>query len=167
MALVLTADRRSDGAFGFRMFSESSSMKLVLYREVERGSGVLDRVHVDEGVWIAHSTDRDGMVHRLTWYDRIPAPFWVFDREMHASYGAATQLSRLQGALDDVASHVPNDAETRRFVLEVSVRRNGHEPVVHRLVSRDRMTAPPASPASLVGLVPSIQPGPDVADGGP
>ncbi len=136
MALVLTADRRSDGAFGFRMFSESSSLKLVLYREVEREGGGLTRVHVDDGVWMARS--EDGTVHRLTWYDRVPAPFWAFDREMHASYGAATQLSRLRGALDDVASHVPNDAETRRFVLEVTVRRNGREPVVHRLVSQER-----------------------------
>lgn len=117
------------------MFSESSSMKLVLYREVDGESGP-KRVHVDGGIWMAASSD--GRIHRLTWYDRVPAPFWVFDQEMNASYGAATQLSRLQGALDDVASHVPNDAETRRFTLDVTMRRNGREPVVHRLVSRDR-----------------------------
>ncbi len=148
MALVLTASRRVDGAFGFRMFSESSTMKLVLSRELEQG-----RVHVDDGVWTAHAAD--GTVHRLTWYDRVPTPYWIFDREMHASYGAAAQLARLQGALDDVAAHVPNDAETKRFVLDVTVRRNGREPVVHRLLSRERSlparhALPPtsASPAS-------------------
>jgi hypothetical protein len=132
VALVVTADRRIDGAFGFRMFAESSSIKLVLYRELDSGK----RVHVDAGVWTARSVD--GTVHRLTWYDRVPMPYWIFDQEMHASYGARTQLWRLQGALDDVAIHIPNDAETRRFVLDVTVRRNGREPVVHQLTSRER-----------------------------
>jgi hypothetical protein len=132
VALVVTADRRIDGAFGFRMFAESSSIKLVLYRELDSGK----RVHVDGGVWTARSVD--GTIHRLTWYDRVPMPYWIFDQDMHASYGAGTQLWRLQGALDDVATHIPNDAETRRFVLDVTVKKNGHEPVVHQLTSRER-----------------------------
>jgi len=136
LGLIATADRREGGSFGFRMFSESSSMKLVLYREV-RGA----KLHVEGGTWNARSSD--GTVHRINWYDRVPAPYWVFDQEMHASYGAATQLARLQRAIDDVASHIPNDDETSRLVLEVSVRRNGREPVVHALSSRAREIAPP------------------------
>jgi hypothetical protein len=132
-ALILTAGRRADGAFGFRMFSESSTIKLALYRETDAG-----RVHVDGGVWTAHGGD--GATHRLTWYERVRSPFWVFDQEMHASYGAAAQLVRLQAAIDDVTSHMnpSEDNETRRLVLDVSVRRNGHEAYVRELVSRER-----------------------------
>jgi hypothetical protein len=137
VVLVLTADRRVDGAFGFRMFPESSTLKIALFREVDGPPGQgRQRIHVDAGVWNARSAD--GISHRLTWYDRVPTPYWIFDQEMPASYGARTQLARLAGALDDVASHVPNDAETHRFILEVIVRRNGREPVQHQLVSRER-----------------------------
>jgi hypothetical protein len=145
LILVVTAARRSDGAFGFRMFSESSSIKLTLYREVDAPDGQRARIHVDGGVWSAPA--RDGTNRRHTWYDRVPMPFWVFDQEMHASYGAATQLSRLQGALDDVASHlaVKDDLVTRRFVLDVMVRRNGREPVLHQLTSPERPLPEPAA----------------------
>lgn len=138
-ALVITANRRVDGAFGFRMFSESSTIKLALYREIGGPGGVRSRVRVEDGVWKARGGD--GANHRLTWYDRVPTPYWIFDQEMHASYGAATQLARLSAALDDLAGHVPaaEDVETRRFILDVTVRRNGREPVVHELTSRERV----------------------------
>jgi hypothetical protein len=136
MLLIVTADRRADGAFGFRMFSESSTIKVALYREVLEPSGQRTRAHVDGGVWKAIGPD--GVVRRLTWYDRVPSPFWEFDQEAHASYSAQTQLARLQAALDDVAAHMPNDAETLRFVLHVTVKRNGREAVAHELVSRER-----------------------------
>ncbi|MBX3230260.1 MAG: hypothetical protein KIT84_04000 [Labilithrix sp.] len=131
LTLIVTAGRRPDGAFGFRMFSESSVMTLVLYREVDG-----KRVHVADGVWGAKSID--GRVHRFSWFDRVPRG-WVFDREMPASYGATAQLVRLQAALDDVAAHVPDDAETTRFLLDVTMRRNGREAVVHHLTSRERI----------------------------
>jgi hypothetical protein len=136
LVLILTADRRPDGAFGFRMFPDSSSIKVVLYREVEGEQGERRHVHVEDGVWSA--PDAGGMVRRFSWYERVRSPYWAFDREMHASYGAATQLARLQSALDDVAAHIPDDAETRRLVLEVTVRRNGREPVLHRITSAER-----------------------------
>lgn len=137
VGLILTAGRRADGAFGFRMFPESSSMKVVLYRELANGQ----RVHAEQGVWTAHSSN--GVNHRLTWYDRVPIPYWVFDQEMAASYGAAAQLVRLQAALDDVATHMPDDAETKRFFLDVTMRRNGREAVTHHLESRERPEARP------------------------
>ena len=136
IVLILTADRRPDGAFGFRMFPESSSIKVVLYREVDGEDGQRTKVHVDDGVWSAR--DSGGMSRRFSWYERVRTPYWAFDRETHASYGAATQLTRLQSAVDDVAAHIPDDAETRRLVLEVTVRRNGREPVVHRITSSER-----------------------------
>lgn len=135
--LVLTADRRPDGAFGFRMFAESSSIRVALYREVDGPGGVRRRVHVDDGTWSAR--DATGGMRRFVWTDRVKRPqLAVFDREIHASYGAATQLERWRGALDDVASHVPDDAETRRLLLDVTVRRNGREPYVVHLASRER-----------------------------
>lgn len=137
IALIFTAGRRYDNAFGFRMFPESSAMTLVLYREVEGPNGTRERVHVNDGIWGAKNLD--GRVHRFSWYDRVPAPVWVFDREMSASYGAQTQLARLQLALDDVASHVNDDTETLRFDLDVTMKRNGREAVVHHLLSRERI----------------------------
>jgi hypothetical protein len=131
LALVLTADRREGGAFGFRMFSESSTLKLSLYREVQG-----TRIHVEGGAWNARSND--GSLHRVSWYDRVPSPYWVFDQEMHASYGAKAQLARLSRALDDVATHIPSDDETSRLVLDVWIRKNGREPVLQTLVSRPR-----------------------------
>jgi hypothetical protein len=138
LTLIVTAGHRYDNAFGFRMFPESSVMTLALYREVEGPNGTRERVHVSDGIWGAKNVD--GRVHRFSWYDRVPAPFWVFDREMNASYGASTQLARLQLALDDVATHVNDDAETLRFDLDVTMKRNGREPVVHHLQSRERIS---------------------------
>lgn len=137
-ALIVTAGRRSDGSFGFRMFNESSTIRVALFREVAGPGGTLTRVHVDRGAWTASAND--GTRHRLSWYDRVPTPYWIFDQEMHASYGASAQLARLQGALDDVASHLSpsEDDETHRLLLEVMVRRNGREPVIHRLTSQER-----------------------------
>jgi hypothetical protein len=137
LTLIVTAGHRYDSAFGFRMFPESSVMTLALYREVEGPNGTRERVHVSDGIWGAKNAD--GRVHRFSWYDRVPAPFWVFDREMTASYGASTQLTRLQLALDDVATHVNDDAETLRFDLDVTMKRNGREAVVHHMQSRERI----------------------------
>lgn len=136
LALVLTASRRVDGAFGFRTFGESSSIMLVLYREVEGTDGKRGRVHVDGGVWTAR--DRSGTGHRFTWYDRVPTPGAVFDQETISSSGAKAETTRLQRALDDLATHLPEDDETRRFLLDVTIRRNGREPVIHTLSSSER-----------------------------
>jgi hypothetical protein len=143
IVLVVTASRRADGAFGFRMFAESAGIKVALFRDVAppvgdgRGSAESPmRVHVDGGVWNARGAD--GVVRRKSWYDRVPFPRWVFDQEMHASYGAATQLARLQAALDDVTAHLTDDTETLRLVLVVVERRNGREPVQTTLTGPTR-----------------------------
>jgi hypothetical protein len=47
---------------------------------------------------------------------------------MHASYGLSTQLFRLQAALEDVASHIPDDAQTRAVVAVVRASHNGRPP---------------------------------------
>lgn len=135
-ALILTAQRRPDGAFGFRMFSESSTIEVVLSREIVGADGARTRVHVNDGTWAAR--DGAGVLKRFSWYDRVWPNLGVFDREIHASYGAGAQLARFQGALEDVATHIPEDAETRRLVLDVTVRRNGHEPYTVTLTSAER-----------------------------
>ena len=135
-ALVLTAQRRADGAFGFRMFSESTTIVVVLYREVANADGTRTRVHVEDGTWAAR--DPAGVRKRFSWYDRVWPNLGVFDREIHASYGEAAQLARLQGALDDVAAHIPEDTETRRLLLDVTLRRNGREPHTVTLTSAER-----------------------------
>jgi hypothetical protein len=137
VALVLTADRRIDAAFGFRMFVESSTVRVSLYREILAPDGQRTRVHVDDGVWGAN--DAGGLKRRFAWTDRVRRPeLGIFDSETSAKYGAAATLARLQAALDDVATHTPDDADTRRFLLDVTVRRNGREPYVVHLTSAER-----------------------------
>jgi hypothetical protein len=60
------------------------------------------------------------------------------DHERFASYGVDAQLARLQHALDDVADHIPEDAQTRGLAAVVVVRKNGHEPTTVRLESHPR-----------------------------
>ena len=137
IALVITADRRPDAAFGFRMFTESSTMKLVLYREVVGLDGHRKLLHVDDGVWAAR--DAGGLVRRFAWNDRVRRrELAVFDTEVSAHYSANAMLARLQAALDDLATHAPDDAETRRFLLDVTIRRNAREPYVVHLASAER-----------------------------
>ncbi len=137
IALVISADRRPDAAFGFRMFSESSTLKIAFYREVTDADGKLARVHVDDGVWSAR--DASGASHRHAWNERVRRQeLATFDTEINAKYAVDAQLARLQAALDDVAAHVPDDAETKRFLLDVTVRKNGREPYVVHLASHPR-----------------------------
>jgi hypothetical protein len=143
-ALVITAGRRADASFGFRMFSESSTIAVALSRVVEAPSGHgTVSAKVADGAWSAR--DRDGTLHRIRWRDRVLEPeLGTFDVTMHASYGEAAQLERLRAALDDVATHTPEDAETRALVLDVTVRKNGGEPrVIH--VERARALEPAAT----------------------
>jgi hypothetical protein len=139
--LVITADRRPDAAFGFRMFTESSAVKVVLYREVVSEQGQRKLVRVEDGVWAAR--DAGGLVRSFAWSDRVRRrELAVFDTEVSARYSANAMIARLQAALDDVAAHVPDDAETRRFVLDVTVRRNAREPYVVHLASAERAGGP-------------------------
>ncbi len=136
--LIVTAATRSDAVFGFRMFAESSTIRAHLTREVEApsGHGVVE-VPVRDGEWTAK--DKDGVPHLMRWHDRVIEPnLTAFDRVMHASYSAAAQVERWEGALNDVAAHLDDDAETRRLKLELVVRRNGREPVSYHFASAPR-----------------------------
>ena len=137
-SLVFTGPSRPDRAFAFQMFNESSTLRIALAREVDAPSGHgTVAVPIPNGAWSAKDTD--GTLHHFAWRDRVHAPeLCAFDRPVQASYGILAQLARLQAALDDVACHVPEDAETRRLVAEVTVRRNGREASVVRLTSGAR-----------------------------
>ena len=137
VALVLTADRRVDAAFGFRMFTESSTIRMSLYREIIGADGQRVRARVDDGVWSAN--DAGGLRRSFAWSERVRRyELARFDADTAAKYSAATTLARLQAALDDIATHTPDDADTRRFFLDVTVRRNGGEPYVVHLASPER-----------------------------
>jgi hypothetical protein len=135
-ALVLTADQRPDGVFSFQMFNESSTIAIQLARRVANPGGGTADVPVD-GAWEA--SDGRGGVHVFRWSDRVRDPILAtLGRPVHAAYGVAAQLFRLQHALDDVADHLEGDVETRALVADVRIRRNGREPYDARLESRTR-----------------------------
>jgi hypothetical protein len=135
-ALILTASRRADAAFGFRMFAESSTLTATLSREVEAPSGHgTIVVPVTNGEWVARG--EDGRPHAIRWRDRvIEANLARFDVRMQAAYSAAAQVERWHAALDDVATHLTEDAETRAIHLDLTVSKNGHEPVVYHFMAR-------------------------------
>jgi hypothetical protein len=131
--LVLTAGRRADHSFGFRMFPEATTIEIRLGRELS-GGGI---VPAPGGEWSAG--DGHGHIRRFSWHDRVRDPvLGSLDRHVFASYGADAQLARLQQALDDVADHVPDDHDTARLRAEILVWRNGREPTTVTLVSHRR-----------------------------
>ena len=132
--LVLTAPLRADRAFGFRMFPEASVMEIHLVREVGGA-----RFAVPRGEWNAR--DRSGQVRHFSWRDRVHDKTLaaVDTPPVFASYGLETQVARLQHALDDVADHIPGDAETTRLGAEVVFRKNGREPGSLTLLSHSRL----------------------------
>lgn len=139
-ALVLTAGSRPEAAFGFRMFSESSTISYSLSREVRRhpGDEGIVVVPVADGEWSAK--DSQGVLRHVSWRDRVKRPeLAAFDVTLHASYSARAQLSRLTAALDDVAAHTPDDHETVRLLMDVTIRHNGREPEVIHLASARRL----------------------------
>lgn len=126
ITLIGTAGRRADGAFGFRMFSESTTISIHLAREVDTG-GARAAVDVVNEEWVAR--DSLGVPHRFAWTERVVDPVLShLDVTMHAAYGQAAQLERLQAALDDVAAHLDGDDETCALEATVDVRRNGRDP---------------------------------------
>lgn len=130
--LVLTAARREDRIFGFRMFPEASTIEIRLSRETP--AGPLD---APRGEWSAR--DASGQLRHFSWRDRVRDPVLSsLDSRVFASYGVDTQRARLQRALDDVVDHLPGDGETLRLRADVVVWKNGREPTTITLLSRPR-----------------------------
>jgi hypothetical protein len=130
--LVLTAATRPDHIFGFRMFPEASTLEIHLWRDTNAGA-----VATVRGDWSARSAT--GQLRHFSWRDRVRDPvLGTVDARVFASYGVDAQLARLGHALDDVADHIADDAETRRLRAEVIVRKNGGAPVRVELASHAR-----------------------------
>ncbi len=127
-ALISTAGDRPDAAFGFRMFSESSTIEAHLTRTVVHAGRTVE-LPVEDGTWTTR--EPTGRGHNCSWHDRVKERILAtFDRTIPASYSAAAQVTRWQAALADVALHLEPDGETRALNLTLTVHRNGHEAVV-------------------------------------
>ena len=125
LGLVLTAQQRPDRTFAFRMFNESSSLKFELYREVKARRG-RRRIPVPDGNWQARTPA--GSVAEFHWTSRVRyASLTRPSQFVHAPYGLDAQLFRLQKALDDVAAHIPEDAETLALIAVVDTLKNGRD----------------------------------------
>jgi hypothetical protein len=132
IALILSAARRSDHTFGFRMFPEASTMQVHLVRELRGGT-----LPAPRGEWSAR--DAAGQLRHFSWRERVRDPLLgSLDERVFASYGVDAQLARLHRALDDVADHIPEDGETLRLRAEVLVWKNGREPSALTLESHSR-----------------------------
>jgi hypothetical protein len=135
-SLVLTSALRPDGVFSFQMFNESSRIAITLGRRVDTPEGGTTVVGTD-GAW--QTLDATGVARQFRWTDRIRDPtLSTLGRPVHASYGVAAQLFRLQKALDDMAEHLDGDEETRGLVADVKIWRNGRDSYETRLESRVR-----------------------------
>lgn len=132
-ALIATASTRPDKTFAFQMFNESSTLAIALSRRVRGTDGIVRDVPTS-GRWEAK--DGNGNRHVFAWNDRVRDPIvGTLGRPVFAAYGVDAQLSHLQGALDDVMTHLDQDVETTALVADVEVRRNGRGPTHVRLFS--------------------------------
>ncbi len=134
LVVVVSAQYQPDHAFGFQMFNESSTVNIHLYRRV-RGKRTLEPF-VDGG-FTTHR--RSGESRRIEWRDRVrDRVLGRLDETVHAKYGLAGQLHRLELALQDFARHLGDDRDTQEIVAVVETRKNGRNPAVVRLKARRR-----------------------------
>jgi hypothetical protein len=133
-ALIASAGRRPEHAFGFRMFSESTTAELHLSRRTRDGAVV----PADHGGWWTRS--RRGVRQFLSIRDYIDAPELSFyDVRMPAAYGRQAELARLVSALDDVIDRLGDeDRDTTGFLVDVALRKGGGAPTHVQLESRTR-----------------------------
>jgi hypothetical protein len=123
LAVIAWGQRAPDHVFGFQMFNESSRITIHLKREVRRQEAVT-LVPVPRGTWRA--PNRDGAMVKYNWQSRVRYfPLTALEQDVHASYGLRAQLFRLQAALEDMASHIPEDTTTLALVADVETLHNG------------------------------------------
>ena len=134
VALIATAGLRAEHAFGFRMFSESTTAELHLWRRTADGELVSE---VQGGWW---TRNKAGARVHLSMRDYLDAPeLSYYDERMPAAYGQEAELWRLQRALDDVIARLGDDDRTTAgFVVDVRLRRGGGPPSTVRITSRTR-----------------------------
>jgi len=119
-ALIATAGLRADHSYAFRMFEESSTVRVRVFRVLDDG-GLLP---VENEAWEAR--DCAGAPHRFAWgdYVRWPAPSRL-DTTVLAPYGVAAALAEARGAVEWIAAHTRDDCQTLAWRAEVTTRRNG------------------------------------------
>lgn len=122
LGFVVAAYDNPQKHFGYQPFSESSTWEATIVRVLRDGR----RVDVRDG-W---SYEWGAMV-RGRGLDRP----W---HEHHAASGVDATLERLQAALDWVATHTPEDTETRYLEAEVRTVRNRRPMRFHVLRSVER-----------------------------
>jgi hypothetical protein len=134
LGVVAGAQYQPDHVFGFQMFNESSTLNIHLYRRV-RGTRTLEPF-VDGGFTTRR---KNGELRRIEWRERVrDRVLGRLDETVHAKYGLAGQLHRLQLALRDFARYLGDDRDTEELVAVVETRKNGRNPVVVRLKARRR-----------------------------
>jgi hypothetical protein len=134
LVVVISAQYRPDHAFGFQMFNETSTLNIHLYRRI-RGERQLE-AFVDGGFT---TRGKDGSPRRIEWRDRVrDRVLGRLDETVHAKYGLAGQLQRLDLALKDFVRHLGDDQDTQEIVAVVETRKNGRKPAVVRLKARRR-----------------------------
>ncbi len=132
--LVLTAARRPDHIFGFRMFPEASTLEIQVERMTDVGL-----LPAPGGEWSAR--DSGEQLRHFSWHDRVRDPILgSLEVRVFASYGVDAQLVRLQKALDDVADNIDEDAETKWIQADVRIWKNGRDPTTTTLFSHARRT---------------------------
>jgi len=129
LVVVIGAQHRPDHVFGFQMFNETSTLTIRLYRRVH-GSKRNDAL--PDGTFRTRAPD--GSWREIRWNDRVHDPvLGKLERPVHAKYGLAGQLFRLQLALDDFVAHLADDRETEAIIAVVQTLKNGRSPAVVRL----------------------------------
>jgi hypothetical protein len=114
------------------MFNESSSFRFDLFRRVKAGRR--SRVVPMPDGEIRLRGPR-GEPQTLRWSDRVHDSNLSSPGVLrHASYGLDAQLFRLQRALDDFASHVPEGDDTEAILALTQGTRNGRAEPPHWLV---------------------------------
>lgn len=126
LTMIVAAYDSDHKTFGFQMFPESSRWEADIVRVL--GDGTRISVREDwEYVWSELVAGRG-----------LANPFV----NHHADSGLRNQLGYLQGALDWVAGHTPDDLTTRYLEAVVTYTDNGRGPFTRTLRSVDRVIDP-------------------------
>ena len=130
LTMIVIAYDSDHKTFGFQMFPESS-----------RWQADIVRVQVD-GTRIAVNDDWEYRWSELVDSRGLANPFVAH----HADSGLRNQFGYLQGALDWVAEHTPDDTATQYFEAEVTYTDNGRGPFTTTFRSVERSVGSASEP---------------------
>lgn len=126
LTMIVVAYDSDHKTFGFQMFPESSRWGAEIVRVQVDGQ----RVPIDDD-W------------GYRWSDLVDSRGLTYPSSMHhADSGLRNQFGYLQGALDWVAQHTPDDATTLYIEAEVTYTDNGRGPFTRTFRSVERKVEP-------------------------